>query len=309
MDLRPPRMVRHPHSAFTLIELLVVIAIIAVLIGLLLPAVQKVRESAMTTRCENNLRQLGVAFHSYHDAQGCFPNEGGEGGSGQTTYSFYTLILPYVEQGNLYALVVASSKNAVAVDTFLCPLRRDKGAGAKADYAGIFDDSIQHQGPSGDGDLDLVLPNGANVVKNYKTIVNNNGVRMTDVTNGSGTSTTVLLGHKVMWPSQYKSGADPNDAGGWASISATSSYDHMRWSDSNAKNSNPPLHGYIHDAEGVDRNHMGGPHTNGSPVVYADGSVRIYTYYYIANLPNFTDDATWQALWVYNRDFTIDPPQ
>ncbi|MEZ6140589.1 MAG: DUF1559 domain-containing protein [Zavarzinella sp.] len=122
---------RNKTRAFTLIELLVVIAIIAILIGLLLPAVQKVREAANRSKCSNNLKQLGVAMHAYHDVANKFPrNYRQVGGNAWEALSLNYDMLPYIEQGNLHAQGEANIGNwgfiygtvmNTSIPTFLCP--------------------------------------------------------------------------------------------------------------------------------------------------------------------------------------------
>jgi len=88
----------HPQRrpGFTLIELLVVIAIIAVLVALLLPAVQQAREAARRAQCKNNLKQIGLALHNYHDAFGCFPPVASTDAQGNPLLSWRVALLPYL---------------------------------------------------------------------------------------------------------------------------------------------------------------------------------------------------------------------
>jgi prepilin-type N-terminal cleavage/methylation domain-containing protein/prepilin-type processing-associated H-X9-DG protein len=123
------------RRGFTLIELLVVVAIVAVLIGLLLPAVQKVREAAMRAKCQNNLKQIALAAHNYHDAYDHFP-------PGATPFpseaSVQVMILPFLEQGSLYQQFdfsksvfthpVNAPARAQTIPVYLCPSDPSEGS-------------------------------------------------------------------------------------------------------------------------------------------------------------------------------------
>jgi prepilin-type N-terminal cleavage/methylation domain-containing protein/prepilin-type processing-associated H-X9-DG protein len=344
------------HSSrrgFTLIELLVVIAIIAILIGLLLPAVQKVREAASRTKCNNNLKQIGLAMHNFHDVTGTFPAEGTTQG-----ISWPLRIMPYIEQGNVYNLVwplfqsayqadiaafvpsapsggygsnaardtirtlyaqAASQVTAdMTVPIFLCPSRRAV-KGPYIDYCGAYHGGIHAAALQGATMANgvVVNPAGYNAILDTYTIgPQPPGVMMAEITNGAGTSNTILAAHKVMRPANYRGGANRQDRGyAWTyfSMSATgydgpgANYDHMRWADAGGSGSSRGK-GYTKDDPNVDENHMGGPHTSGSPVLFADGSCRMYMYGYTDGSSGLNECAVFQEMLAYNRGESIAAP-
>ncbi|MEQ9406221.1 MAG: DUF1559 domain-containing protein [Fuerstiella sp.] len=151
---------RGRRPGFTLIELLVVIAIIAILIALLLPAVQQAREAARRTQCRNNLKQIGLALHNYHDVHSCFPfGQGGTGGR----YSALSQVLPMLDQGPLYDEInfesplntpVNDAARVAELPAFRCPSdfsNPQPQAGGAVNYYGNKGSGILWQNKRQDG--------------------------------------------------------------------------------------------------------------------------------------------------------------
>jgi prepilin-type N-terminal cleavage/methylation domain-containing protein len=265
-----------PRKGFTLIELLVVIAIIGVLIGMLVPAVQAVRESANRTQCANNLRQMGLALHSYHDARKHLPAPRGT----HTPTPLFTEfrgwmceILPYIEQENLAASMYTNpwyngffATFNTPVPTYLCPADpRDlynipSGNGAVTSYLGVT---------GSDNDINIQVNGPTNGIFN----ISSPGIRLTEITDG--TSNTLMLGERPPTANLFE--------GWWGA----SDYDNLL--------STRQLYGDLFGASGCvipglfgpgssdgpcngDGNHFWSYHGTGANWVFGDASVRFLPY-------------------------------
>ena len=283
---------RHPRRAFTLIELLVVIAIISILIGLLLPAVQKVREAAARMQCSNNLKQIGLACHSFHDANNGLP----PGYSARVNYpstspgwGWATYLLPYIEQDNLFKQIDLSvpvegqAAIRTSIKTYLCP--SDTPSTSPFNLTNVTFGIVCQAAPSsyaatvGSDASDVADPTGNGVFyRNSKT-------RLTDIIDG--TSNTVFVGDRAWADTQGIWAGAPNDAVTRAGatnpwINATGAPQALILVHNNWINIKTDADGGLDD--------FSSKHTGGVNLLFGDGSTR-----FIRSITG--DGATRYAFW------------
>ena len=267
------------RGGFTLIELLVVIAIIAVLIGLLLPAVQKVREAAARMTCVNNLKQISLAFHNHHDTVGRFPRggvqvpiSGSHADLAQTTptgrepsWSWAYNVLAYIEQDNLHKNADSAQVRGTPVKAYYCPSRRPAqvyNGMAKLDYA--VNAGTAHDGANGVIMKSTLPP-----------------IRLADVTDG--TNCTVLAAGKQLNRAAFGVSTDDNESyctPGW-----NGDWEVYRGADAPAADFSQP-------GSTSPQQRFGAAHASGFGVAFCDGSVRFISYSVSAT--------TWQRACVRN---------
>lgn len=270
-------------KGFTLIELLVVIAIISILIGFLLPAVQKVREAASNLQCKNNLKQIGLAMMTYHDANLAFTYAGSDGpnqtccnATTRVGWTWHFHILPFMEQNNVYKLPETTAGNTLVqnstIKNYYCPSRRLEvlySNGARSDYAGNGGTSMTTRG--NDGMLVAQWTAIPTPVYPQNFPPNQGARRITDIIDGG--SNTIMIAEKQVHITTLGSAGGDNESwhnSGW-------DQDHVRFGEP----SSVPLPDDKHPDSSKPTfwsTRFGSSHPGVFNAVFADGSVKSMTY-------------------------------